>query len=716
MPEIEIRRSSRSNKGVHSHREKVEEEEEEDVYQRLKAKKTQKKEEGTGTSKAKAEAKAKEDSDNNDNNDVEEEEEEFVDSDDGEIRCGPCGTTTENYDADSDPHGDMVQCEKCNTWQHIKCMGLKKTSLAEKYECDVCSGSPRLALKRKRPTPTSTERVKKSQKVQQESAEAIALVEKVVNPIEALKNPTRVSTAKAFYNFFKKSYPSANGAEIGEEEKTKKATDLALEIEDIIQREYPGKAYVGEGRRILFVLKKQFTDEIFAGTLTLEDLVKKTPEEINQDIKRIEEQNKQNIRNIVLKENDQTQIVRRTHKGDVIKENENEEYYQMDESIGARAVDHRRFSEGGASPAQVVLSTPGEQSAYNNTNPRLESDDEHSDLGDGHEQQPREANRVYSNNNKAKEKEEKEQEKNGDNDDYNNDYNNNGKYGDDHEDNAVRSTESLSDVDQRRSPDAQSLHAILAGNATGASTGTGAVTGAGYTDQSKFEPVDVWHGSMTFPDYAHFKAVGKFYSSTDDKEHFDFSRATAKDIMKDHKYTIRGRLERSRCDKYLEQVISTRNLYFVQIQPEEEKEGDDDEVVSGLDSSNYARNYDRLCNYFIKENKVGVLSGKPEFVKDSYIMPIDFRDAHLGTVIKSHKRDLRIGLFAVFVVSKGYTPVGMISRSYPKSSVPASLPAVPSSLPPIPLSSSNNGSGGYYGDSNHMEESDNLKSLLNQLK
>lgn len=65
------------------------------------------------------------------------------DADHEEINCGPCGTTTENFDEDTDPYGDMVQCDKCNTWQHIKCMGLKKRTIPDDYICDECSGNPR---------------------------------------------------------------------------------------------------------------------------------------------------------------------------------------------------------------------------------------------------------------------------------------------------------------------------------------------------------------------------------------------------------------------------------------------------------------------------------------------------------------------------------------------------------------------------------------------
>ncbi|CCK68320.1 Bye1p KNAG_0A06630 [Huiozyma naganishii CBS 8797] len=38
------------------------------------------------------------------------------------VRCLVCGTTDANYDELTDQGGDMIQCDKCNTWQHIRCM------------------------------------------------------------------------------------------------------------------------------------------------------------------------------------------------------------------------------------------------------------------------------------------------------------------------------------------------------------------------------------------------------------------------------------------------------------------------------------------------------------------------------------------------------------------------------------------------------------------
>ncbi|SCV00214.1 LAMI_0G03620g1_1 [Lachancea mirantina] len=55
------------------------------------------------------------------------------------VRCLVCGTTDRNYDEESDPHGDMVQCDRCDTWQHIRCMtGKDEMPDSPNYFCDVC--------------------------------------------------------------------------------------------------------------------------------------------------------------------------------------------------------------------------------------------------------------------------------------------------------------------------------------------------------------------------------------------------------------------------------------------------------------------------------------------------------------------------------------------------------------------------------------------------
>lgn len=69
------------------------------------------------------------------------------DGDEGVVRCPVCGTNDDNYDAENDVHGDMVQCDGCNSWQHIRCMTKGQDTVDSlldkdgKYYCDQCDPS-----------------------------------------------------------------------------------------------------------------------------------------------------------------------------------------------------------------------------------------------------------------------------------------------------------------------------------------------------------------------------------------------------------------------------------------------------------------------------------------------------------------------------------------------------------------------------------------------
>lgn len=65
------------------------------------------------------------------------------------VKCLPCDTDDSNYDEDKDVLGEMIQCDNCDTWQHISCMtgDLNKDTIddikpfmvdGEKYYCNVC--------------------------------------------------------------------------------------------------------------------------------------------------------------------------------------------------------------------------------------------------------------------------------------------------------------------------------------------------------------------------------------------------------------------------------------------------------------------------------------------------------------------------------------------------------------------------------------------------
>ncbi|KAI5958748.1 BYE1 [Candida pseudojiufengensis] len=625
--------------------------------------------------------------------------------DENDIRCGPCGATTENYDEEDDPYGTMVFCEHCKTWQHLRCMGLNKKSNLDDYKCDICSGNPRPLLKKRKSSSVNEEPQLKKKTPGRKSQNDAEL-----GPFERLKDPIRVSTAKAFYNFLNKisltkkkieenksTETNPESTKISEEEINSKSLNIALELESIMNSKFTKKLYSDEGRRVLFILKKGYGQDLLNDKLTVLELMNKSPQDLNADIAKIEQQNKENIKNIVLVENDQTQIVRRTHKGEIILENENEFYNQMDESIAARKVDHRRFSQDLADLEPNHLKTDKvEKSIYNNVNPRLEHDDSSSD--------------------EEEEEEEKEEQQNEDSKDRENKATTTSEFNkSQHNPEEItiptnetqddqKSTESLSDNGNAPTPEEDKIQGFLNGELNSDDKRSPEPTKSKSPSvQIQAPPIELWQGSITFPELANFKANAFYYSSTDyindtSSKSLDNSTNIARDIFKkQHSYIIEGRLQKETCEKYLNMITSTRNLYIIEIKPNNLNFGDENKI------SKNQRNFDKLYHYFIKSNKVGVLSGKPSFVKDSYLMSIDFRDLQLSKIFQNHKIKLsdKIGLFAVFVVSKNYKPqkIDELEDVRINYSRPSSLSTT----------SSNN-----YSNSKNSNNK-NLESILNQL-
>ncbi|RLV91723.1 putative alpha-13-mannosyltransferase MNN1 [Spathaspora sp. JA1] len=536
---------------------------------------------------------------------VPQDDDEYQQGDEGEVDCRPCGTNQDNYDEENDQGGTFIQCDKCNTWQHAKCMGFNKNkSIPENYTCDQCSPE----LYNKTPAKGGEKKLSTPEKEVTSTPTPVEEV-KPVPSIENLKDDTRVSTAKAFFNFFKRSFPPEDESSVTEKEV--KATEWALEIEDIIFREFRGKLYTSEGRRILFLLKKYFMKDIMSGTIAFEDIVKKTPKEINQDIEKIEAQNKENIKNIILHENDTNEIIRRTHKGDIVKENENDDDRNdwIDSSITTKKVDHRIFSseEEGTPPdfrKPSITASSIEQSTYNNLNPRI---DDYDDDDDVEEDDDEEKVIVAENQNQGETtssiSENQALSPNSD----------------------AKSSES-SDLEQvGEHPDEDALFPILTG---------------GETRTDEIINPKVWQGTIEFPDFTSFEATGEFHTCTDYSVNHAKCQAICQDILDQKIYHVQGRLDRKVADSYLNKILSSRDLIFVEIKHAPLQEDQ----------------FNRLYQYLLLEDKVGVLSGKPWFVKDAYIMPVDFRDDNMPLYLKSHTRDMRIGLFATFVVKRDYQP------------------------------------------------------------
>ncbi|ODV78662.1 uncharacterized protein CANTADRAFT_26671 [Suhomyces tanzawaensis NRRL Y-17324] len=508
------------------------------------------------------------------------------------VRCLPCGTTQENYNEETDTGGTFIQCDDCNTWQHAKCMGYNSNkSIPDNYQCNVCNPD----LYKKSSSSQATASAKgKGGGIATSSSGADQNKQEVLHGLASitasLKSDHRLSTAKAFFSYFKKSFQNDKTDQQNED----LAAKWALEIEEIIFKTYPDKKYTEGGRRILFILKKHFMKELLEGTLTFEDLVKKTPKEINRDIEKVEEKVRGNIKNIILTANEPSDIVRRTHKGDIIRENENDHLDDIDLNITTKTVDHRIFEKEKEISEEEQRAIENRKNSYLNMNPRIEDDDDDDD----------EVQDVVSAETENSEKVD------------------------------AKSSESLDLEHVHENVSEDDLYPILTGNAKAKAP-------------DSRNNLKVWTGRITFPDFASFEGYGEFYSSPDydefaSRDELKLHTSICSDILTQDSYFVEGRLDRQKADAYLNKITSSRNLYLVELKPSKH----DDEQ------------FQKLYKYLLIKNKVGVLSDKPWFVKDAYLIPVDFRDEHLPYYLLSQRADLRIGLFALYSVKKEYRPAG----------------------------------------------------------
>ena len=98
---MSVRTSSRTTKGRNKYMQSIMQEEEQLYQQQLGGSNTQS---GSGMPQQENEQKGDDDDDYGE----------------GSVRCPVCGTTDENYDPSTDTRGDMVQCDGCDMWQHIR--------------------------------------------------------------------------------------------------------------------------------------------------------------------------------------------------------------------------------------------------------------------------------------------------------------------------------------------------------------------------------------------------------------------------------------------------------------------------------------------------------------------------------------------------------------------------------------------------------------------
>lgn len=478
-----------------------------------------------------------------------------------EVRCDPCGTTSANYNEETDNRGVMIECEKCQTWQHAKCMGYRyQKAIPKSYLCNRCQ--------RKSPA----------------------------------KDKTRVSVCKALYNVVVKHKDVA--ALASDED----AYRLAERMEEAIYvwSGTTDKKYIDKSRSVMALVKKPAVlAKAALGSLPMASLALLPPEEIDAELKDYAEKVRQELirRSVLTVEEDAGQRIRRTHKGEEIVETSNshtDDAYNV--SLVGRRVDHRKFDKD-PSPSVIVPSSTQGPNIY-----LLHHEDEEEHVG----------------------------EADGADDDAGTTTNAplaTGKSGD-----AGDSDDELDFILNRKSPAPEPAP----------------------EPAPKVEPMlppvmpkKFWSGNIEFPDFASFEATAEFVGCTKYQTPKDVTTAgfhnramrICKELLEKPKYLIEGRLDRSRADPYLAQIVSSRDLYLVQ-----------------LVDATHNPDYEKLFEYLLSRSKVGVLSNRATFVKDAYVFAVDgtpppYMD--FGPLSRS--------LYALFVVKKDYVPVG---KSILKKSLP----------------------------------------------
>ncbi|RLV87972.1 Transcription factor BYE1 [Meyerozyma sp. JA9] len=610
---MQPRKSARSNKGQHSQwslQDVLRQEQDDDVTEPRRRKTKSESDSDDVYDDAEAANASSESDDDDENNDKNDDKNEDKNDDDGEVRCTPCGANKDNYDEETDEGGTMIECDKCHTWQHAKCMGYRnERSIPKKYVCNLCQEKPQ--------KPPKSGKSAKPDKSAKSETPGYSFT---------LRDKTRISVAKAFFGVFHKNIPAASlpdGIDA-----VMMATKWAQELEAEVFKVFPSKDkhYTDKSRGLMVLIKKEnVMRRISSGELSFYDLVNSSPEEIDEDLKVYAEKVRQeSIRRSVLTVDEGSQRIRRTHKGEEIVEDANRQSEDTDVNVVPRNIDHRRIKED--SPPREIIANSETQTYYHNE----EDDDDDEQPEDDAE----EANK------------DDENEDSSDSDDDELDMILKDKKDEKKEEVEVRQQPAKPTPAPARKPSFQK------------------------------ESAEVWKGEIVFPDFASFSAVGELKSCTSYVEPSDSQTArtysrfikVGKELLSRKKHEVEGRLDRNRADDYLNKVVSSRDFYLIEIKP----------------TANHP-DYDKLYGYLLDREKVGVLSGKPSFAKDSYLVALEKSRAlppYLNT-LKGFEQST--GLFALYVVRKGYVPAApSILKNRSSSNVPAPTSSSHHSKPMLP--------------------------------
>lgn len=517
----------------------------------------------------------------------------------GDVRCQPCGTNKENYDEDNDQGGMMIECDGCKTWQHAKCMGYKNSkSIPKQYKCNVCQGKP---------ISKSITLQKPVTKGKNESSD-----DKVV---AVLKNPTRKSVVKAFKNVFFKNIDSSYTLPEGfDSEKLSGKWSFGLEA---VIFEWAGnqsnKKYTDKSRSLMVSIKKpNVIKRLLDNDLSFNDIVNLSPEEIDSDLKKYADKVRQESirRSVLTVDENQGQRIRRTHKGEeLVEDTSNQQVDDLDANIMTRNIDHRRFLDDQVKESDYIVDSKSKNVNYSNVG---YDDDDDDDI---------------------------ENEENDQNED---DY--------DPEDKKEKSPEAESkDTSNTSSISDDDLDLILRGKPTNAPAEEQKPKSKPQVHLPPSLPNHLWSGRFTFPGFASFSANAEFFTCSNYREPVDINSVighnrsvkTSKEIYAARSFTVQGKLSRSTAESYLQKIVATRDLFLVEVTCAENQ-----------------YDYDKMYQYLAENGKVAVLSDKPPFVKDAYLIPIDGNDPHLNPVFSNLPKVMgKKGLFGLYVVKKDHSSV-----------------------------------------------------------
>ena len=359
------------------------------------------------------------------------------------------------------------------------------------------------------------------------------------------------------------------------------------------------------------------------GNLNFKAIVNSSPEEIDEDLKKYAEKVREELirRSVLTVEDETLQRVRRTHKGEEIVEDSASHGGDLygEVNIETRSVDHRRFNmEDRAPENNIIVSDKMAKEVF-----RDDDDDDDETIGTSHGSRDENINlsaQKQSQDDGIPDLEDDELDFILRDDEKTLKKGSNGTYGP-----RVHQETIPSGLDNSKKSSNNSLPSLL--------------------------PSNVWNGDIVFPDFVLFSADVSDVGCANSLAKVDTANGIlqynrqikiTKEIFGLKKYEIEGRLDRRTADLYLRQTTISRDLYVVEI--------------NGI-----GYDFDKLSGYLRDHKKAGVLSGKPSFVKDAYLISGGIPDFLAPLKLNPGS------LYGIFLVKKDYNPVtkSILKRSEP---------------------------------------------------